>query len=97
ASGPGRHQRDHDIGTDRANEPDEIARNFVASPLLERLVDAERVAEVDCAREVLFGAVESMERRELLGSQHAERFEELRTDLVLATIAARGGRERGAI
>ena len=71
--------------------------DLLAAPLLERLLDAERVAEVDRAREVLFGAVEAMHRRELFGPQHAERLEDLRADLVLAAIAARRRRERGSI
>src|SRR5204862_3878336 len=91
------HERDHDVGADHSNEPDEVARDLVASPFLERLVDAERVAEVDGAGEVLFGAVEAMKRRELLGAQHAERFEELGTDLVLSAVAAGRRRQRGAL
>ena len=35
-----------------------------------------------------------MQRRELFGPQHAERFENLRADFVLPAVAARGGRER---
>ena len=84
-----------DVGTDRPNQPDEIADDLVAAPLLERFLDAEREAEVDGAREVLLGAVEPVHRRELLGPQHAERLEELGADLVLAAVAARRGRERG--
>ena len=60
---------------------------------LERLIDAERVAEVDGAREHLLGAVEAVCRAQLLGTQDAERFEQLGADLVLPAVAARGGRE----
>ena len=67
------------------------------APLLERLVDAEREAEVDRAGEVLLGAVEAVQRGELLGPQHAERLEDLGADLVLPAVAARRRRERGAI
>ena len=67
------------------------------APLLERLVDVDRVAEVDRAREVLLGAVEPMQRGQLLGPQHAERLEQLRADLVLSAVAARRRRERRAI
>ena len=38
-----------------------------------------------------------MQRRELAGAEDAERFEDLRSDLVLSTVAARGRGERGAI
>ena len=68
----------------------------LAAPLLERLLDAERVAEVDRAREVLLGAVEAMQRRQLLGAQDAERLEDLRADLVLSAVAARRRRQRRA-
>ena len=67
------------------------------APFLERLFDAEREAEVDRAREVLLGAVEAMERGELLGPQHAERLENLRADFVLPAVAAGRRRERRAI
>ena len=93
----GRRQRDDDVGTNRANQPHVVGGDLLAAPLLERLVDAERVAEVDRAREVLLGAVEAVQRGELAGAQHAERLEDLRADLVLAAVAARRGRQRRAI
>ena len=78
-----------DVGPDRADVPDEVADDLVVPPLLDRLFDAEREAEIDRAREVLLGAVEAMDRQQLLGAQHAERLERLRPDLVLAAVAAR--------
>ena len=45
-------------GPDRPDQPDVVAEDLLPAPLLERLVDAERVAEVHGAREVLLGAVE---------------------------------------
>ena len=92
----GAHRGD-DVGPDRADEADEVARDLVLAPLLERLVDAERVAEVDRAREVLLGAVEAVQREQLFGAQDAERFEQLGTDLVLAAVAARRRHERGPV
>ncbi|MGC4085073.1 MAG: hypothetical protein QM736_23895 [Vicinamibacterales bacterium] len=97
AADPGRAQAGHDVRTDRANQPDEIAEHLVVPPLLERLLDAERVAEVDRSREVLLGGIEAMQRRQFLGAQHAERLEDLGADLVLAAIAACGGGQRRAI
>ncbi len=80
-------------GRDGADVPDEIADDLVAPPLLDRLLEAERVAEVDRAREVLLRAVEPVNGEQLLGAQHAERLEDLRPDLVLAAVAARRGHE----
>ena len=36
-----------DVGPDRADVPDEVADDLVVAPLLDRLLDAERVAEID--------------------------------------------------
>src|ERR1051326_3449228 len=93
----GRRQRDDHVRTNRANQSNVVRRELVAAPLLERLLDAERVAEVDGAREVLLGAVEAVQRGELACAQHAERFEDLRTDLVLPAVAARRRRQRGPL
>src|SRR2546425_2587 len=92
-----RWKRDDDVGADHANQPHVVGGDLVAAPLLERFFDAERVAEIDRAREVLVRAVEPVQRRQLLRSQHAERLEDFRSDFVLAAVAARRRRERGAI
>ena len=94
AAGAGRIQRHHDVGTDRADHPDEVAEDLVVTPLLDRLLRAEREPEVDGAREVLLGPVPAVRLQQLLGPQHADGVEELRTDLVLPAVPARGG-ERG--
>ena len=85
----------NDVRPRRSNEPDEVADDFIAAPLFERLFDAERIAEVHRAREVLLPAVEAMHGEQFLGAQHAERLEELRADLVLAAVTARGADEHG--
>ena len=87
--------QDH-VGTNHPNETDEVARDLVAAPLLECLVDGERKAEVDRAGEVLLRPVEAVQRGELFGPQHAQRLEDLGADLVLAAIAPGGRRERRA-
>jgi hypothetical protein len=97
AAGPGRRQTGDHVGTDGSNQADVIAENLLPSPLLERFIDAEREAEVHGAREVLLGAVEAVQGLELLRPQHAERFEDFRSDLVLPAVAARRRRQRGAI
>ncbi len=87
---------DDDVGTDRADHANEVAEDFLMAPLLQRLFDAERVAEVHRAREVLLGAVVAMRGQQLLGSQHGQCLEELRTDFVLSTFTARRRHERRA-
>ena len=85
-----------DIRTNHPDQPHVVGGDLVASPLLERLIDRERVSEVDSAREVLLGAVEAVQRGQLLGPQHPQRLEDLRTDLVLPAVAPRRRREGGA-
>ena len=93
---PRRRQRDHDVGADGANHADVVAQDLVVPPLLQRFLRAEREAEVHGAREVLLGAVPAVRREQLLGAQHADRVEQLRADLVLAAVAARGRHQRDA-
>ena len=66
------HAEDH-VRPDRANQAHVVRRDLVASPLLERLFETERVAEIDSAGEVLLGAVEAVQRGQLFRPQHAER------------------------
>jgi len=80
AAGTGRRQRGHHVRADCANQADEVARDLVLAPFLEGLIDAEGVAEIDRPGEVLLGAVEAMNRGELLGAEHAERLEDFWTD-----------------
>ena len=88
--------RDHHVGPREPDQPHVVADDLVLAPLLERLVDAERVAEVHGAREELLGAVEPVRGQQLLGAQHAERLEDLGADLVLSAVAARGRRQHDA-
>ena len=81
--------REHHVRPRRANQADVIAKDLVLAPLLERLVDAERQAEVHGAREELLGAVAPMRSQQLFRTQHAERFEDLGTDFVLPAVATR--------
>ncbi len=97
AAGAVEDEADDHIRTNRANHPHVVAENFLLAPLLERLLDAERVAEVDGAGEVLLRPVELVRAQQLLGPQHRQRFEQLRSDLVLTAFAAGGGDERRAI
>ena len=92
-----RRQRDDHVGANHANQPDVVGGDLLAPPFLERLLDAEREAEVDGSSEVLLGAVEPVHGSKLLRAEHAERFENLGSDFVLAAVAAGGGGERGPI
>ena len=89
------HRHDH-VGPHRPDEADVVADDLIASPALERLLEAEGVAEIDGAGEVLLGAVELVHRHQLRRPQHAERVAELGADLVLASVAPGGGCERGS-
>src|SRR5262245_23561983 len=82
-----------DVGPDRADVPDEIAKDFIMAPSLQRLLDAERIAKVDGAREVLLGPVESVYRQQFLSTQDGQGLPELGADLVLAAVTAGGGHE----
>ena len=91
-----RAHRDDDVGPDGADEADEVAEDDLAPPRLERLLAAERVAEVDGAGEELLGPVETVRGLQLLGPQHRQGLEELGADLVLPAVAAGGADEGGA-
>ena len=80
-------------GTDGPDHPNDIAEDLLAAPTLERLLDAERVAEVDRAREILLRPVEPVRGGKLLGAEHRQRVEQLGADLVLAAIAPRRRQE----
>src|SRR5436305_341110 len=89
------HPEDH-VRADRPDQPNVVGRDLVAAPLLKRFFDAEGKPEVDRTREVLFRAVETMQREELFGPQHAETLEDLGADLVLTAVASRRRDERRA-
>ena len=90
------HEADDHVGTDGADHPHVVGGDLLLAPLLERLLNAERKAEVDRAREVLLGAVELVHGGEFLGAQHRQCLEDLGADLVLAAFPARGRDERRA-
>ena len=94
AAGSVRAHRHDDVGPQGPDMTHEVAENLLPSPLLERFLLAERIAKVHRAREVLLGAIEAVCRQEFLGAENAQRVEELRADLVLSAVAARGGDER---
>ncbi len=92
----GPHGHDH-VGANRPDHANVIVEDLLLAPLLVGLIDAERIAEVDGAREVLLGAVVAVDGGQFLGPQHAQRLEQLGADLVLPAGAARGGQHRRAV
>src|SRR6266571_729146 len=89
-----RQGQDH-VGLEGAYALHHVAERLVVAPLLERLLDAERVAELVGEAEVLLDAVVAVECRQVLGAQDAERLEQLGTDRVLAALAARQRQQAG--
>ena len=86
---------DH-VGPERPHDPHHVAQGLLAPPPLERLLHAEREAEVRGPAEVLLHAVVAVDGEELLGAQHGEGVEELGADVVLSAVAPGQGQERGA-
>ena len=91
-----RHGGDH-IGPDGADHPDEVAQDLLPAPPLEGLLDAERVPEVDGAREVLLGAVQAVRGVQLLRPQNGQGIEQLGADLVLASVTACCREQHGTV
>src|SRR5438874_2670235 len=86
-------EADDHIRANGADVAHEVADDLVVPPFLDRLFHAERKAEVNGAREVLFRAVKAMDRQQFFRPEHAERLPELWTDLVLTAVASRRGHE----
>ena len=85
---------DDHVGPERADHPHDVGNDGLAIPDRERLGGVLREAEVDGAGEELPAAVEAAGGEQLLGADHAQLFEELRADHVLAAVAP-GEREIG--
>ena len=94
AARAGGRQREHHVGPERPDHADDFSERFLPVPLLEGLLDAERVAEVGDHPEVLLHRVEPVGGAEFLGPQDAQPVEELGSDLVLSAAAARQRQER---
>ena len=94
AAGSGRGQRQHHVRPERPDHADHLAERLLLAPLLEGLLDAERVAEVGHHPEVLLHRVESVRGQEFFGSQDPQPVKELGADLVLAAPAAGQAQQR---
>ncbi len=81
------HRHEH-VGTQRADEPDVVADDGLAAPLVDHFFGIERVAVVDRAREILLRPVDAMRRHELGRAEHADVAKQLGTDLDLPAFAA---------
>ena len=81
--------REHHIRAEGADEPHQVADNLLAAPFLDDLLRIERIAVVDGAGEVLFGAIEAVRRQQFGRAQHRHILKQLRPYLVLPAVAAR--------
>src|ERR1035437_251358 len=81
--------RDHNQRSKRAYGPNGVACNDLFIPFLFRLSESFRKSVVIGPRKVLFGPVERAGLQEFLGTDHTERFKQLRTDNILSTVTAR--------
>src|SRR5262245_15179532 len=90
-------KRDHDVRSNGAEHADEVPEDLLLSPFLERLLDAEGVAELVGAREILLDAVHAVHRHELFRAQDSDRLEELGSDLVLSAVSPGRREERRAV
>ena len=95
SAGPVRSKPDDHVGSGHPDEAHEIIENLLPAPTLERLLDAERVAEIDRPREELLGAVEAVSREQFLRPERRQGIEELRADLVLTAVPSRRRRQHG--
>ena len=67
---------------------DVIADDLLAAPLANHFLRVERIAVVDGAREILFGAIDAVRGEQFRGAQHAHVVEQLGADFVLPALAA---------
>ena len=87
--------RDDDHRAIHPDDANDVAKDVLAPPLLERLVQALGEAIVRNAREVLVvHAVVAIGNEEFLGADEAERVEKLGANCVVAGLAARQGQQR---
>ena len=91
------HEADDHVGANGANVSYVVAEDFVVTPLLERFFDAERVPEINGAREILIRAVKPVRGEQFLRAQHRQRHEQLGANLVLPALTVGRRDERRAI
>ena len=89
-------QGEDDVGSERAHDAHDVSERLLVAPLRERLFDAERIAELVGAAEILLDRVVPVKGQELACAQHAERVEQLRADGVLPAFTPRH-REQGRV
>ena len=81
------HGDDH-VGPQRADQSRVIAHDLLPAPLGDHFPRIERVAVVDGAREVLLGAIDTVDGQQFGCAQHGDVAEQLRADFILAAVAA---------
>src|SRR5690606_34066802 len=77
------------IRLEAADHPHDIREDLLSAPDLERLVRGLRVSEISSAREELAASVDAARGEQLLRAYDSQAVPELRTDEVLAAVAAR--------
>ena len=82
-----RESRDHDVGSERPDDLDDIGEHLLPVPDAQGFAGALREAEVDRPGEELPAAVEPPRGQQFLGPDHPELFKELGTDHVLPAVA----------
>ena len=83
--------RDDDIGTVLPNKAHHILQQHLLIPLLQRLVQPFRIAEVYCPAVKELNPVIARRSEMLCGSDNPQRVKQLRTDEIRAAFAARRG------
>ncbi len=79
---------EYDIRAQHADEANIIADDVGASPLTDHFLRIEGIAIIDCAREILLGAIDAMRRQQLRRAQHRQVPEQLRPNFVLPAATA---------
>ncbi len=80
--------RHHNVRPQHAEEPRIVPHDLLPPPLPDHFPGIERVAIVDCPREILLGPIQPVRRQQLTGPQHRHIREQFRPDLVLASVPA---------
>ncbi len=86
---------DKHVGAKAPDGPDHVSQDRLAPPFLEGLLGGLRKPKIDRPREVLLAAVDPARRQQFLRADQAQQFALLRSDEILAAVAARQGKIGG--
>src|SRR5208282_471816 len=88
--------QDNHVRPESPDHPHHIAQNLIVTPFVERFLRSLGESKIDGTREELLRAVYSPRRQQLLGADYSECVPLLRTDQILATLAASQRKISGA-